>query len=333
MDKLFIGDKNVDTEILLRIEDERDLLYRCNVNKYTRKLCDDNFFRRRAQMKYPNSLLYKNKETSWKNFYLNLIYYIDKLEREYKFDYKFGDPEEIYNILLIDNKDVALERAAKANYTDLVEYFINNHLVDEYEDWIYILQFGAQNKNKKLIEIAISKGANNFDDGLRFAALNQDEELIRYFMDKGADPNLGLFGAAEAGNVNLINYFLSKGGNDWNKVMLGAAKGGHYNLVLDAIKMGNKENTVFKFENGLTNSVSSGNLDLVKYFIEKENIKDQNSISNAVISVIYNNPKNAIDILNYLETQGFNNWDFGLMISNNNKKNKFIEYFKNKLEN
>jgi hypothetical protein len=327
--KLLSGNVDVDREILFRVEDDEDLLRVCSANKYAfKEVCNDKFFQNRTVKKFPKTVPLKPKEMTWKNYYLNLLYYIDKLKREYDFDYKGErDPEEIYNILLIDNHEVGLERATQKNYTNLVKYFIDKGLVDEYEDWDTILGEATGNENKELIDIAIERGATDFDHALYEAAKVNNKELIKFFLDKGADSNRGLSGAAERKNVNLINYFLSLKNDvwSWNEIMLGASEGGHYDLAMEAIKNGDRE--ILIFDNAMFLSAESGNLDLLKYFIEVEQTNEPVNISNAVVSVIRKNPKNAKEILNYLETKGFNNWDYALQWAKFFKRDKLIKFF------
>jgi len=55
---------------------------------------------------------------------------------------------------------------------------------------------------------------------------------VEYFVSKGAnDWNHGMCGAASGGHTNLVMYFVSKGANNWNWGMREAAFGGHMDLV------------------------------------------------------------------------------------------------------
>lgn len=331
--KLLSGNVDADREILFRVEDDKDLLTICSVNKYAfNDVCNDKFFQNRTIKKYPNTVNLKPKEMSWKNYYLHLIYYIDKIKRQ-GFDYQGErDPEEIYNILLIKNPEVGLERAAQKNYPSLVNHFIQAEMVEEYNDWDTILLEGTKNENKEIIDIAIKKGANDFGYGLAIAAKLNNKELIDFFIEKGGDLNQGLGGAAEAHNIDLINYFLSKKSNEWswNEILLGASRGGHYDLVIEAIE--NEKNGNLFLNDAMEMSAGSGNLKLLKYFVETLGINGSVFISNAVSNVIFNNYKNPEEIIDYLESKGFNNWEYAILLAKRNKRKELVDLFMKKMD-
>lgn len=134
------GNKDVDKLILEKIDSDRDLLKTCSVNSYFKNLCDDDFFRKRLRQKYPFLFDLKSKEISWKNYYLKSVYYIDKMKREYDFDFtskSFGTPKEYYDILAgrkTNGKKIAFTNERDAfhwgefasennNFKDLQNYF------------------------------------------------------------------------------------------------------------------------------------------------------------------------------------------------------------------
>ena len=86
MKKLSLGEnKDVDRNILLSLSD-RQILEVCSLNKYyVETVCDDEFFHRILQQRYPGSILWnkewerKMKKKSWKQLYIETIYYLGKL--------------------------------------------------------------------------------------------------------------------------------------------------------------------------------------------------------------------------------------------------------------
>ena len=53
--------KDTDREILLRLSDN-ELIKTCSLNKYLlNNVCDDNFFKRRLQLTYPDTLRFYNE--------------------------------------------------------------------------------------------------------------------------------------------------------------------------------------------------------------------------------------------------------------------------------
>jgi hypothetical protein len=95
------GDKNVDTLILEKL-DNKTLLETCSLNSYLFGLCDNNFFKNRMKKEYFNIFQNKPENLSWKDYFLRTIFYIDKMKREYNFDFtnkSSGDPKNYYLIL------------------------------------------------------------------------------------------------------------------------------------------------------------------------------------------------------------------------------------------
>ncbi len=130
------GIKDVDREILLRVEDDQQILNICSLNKYFVEVCNDIFFRNRLAFKYPDTLVFKPDDISWKKYYLSVLNYIKKLLTEYKFHFKTGDPKKYYEIFLWETgeyKDAPwfyatqqVYLASKYSYIDLLNILLNN---------------------------------------------------------------------------------------------------------------------------------------------------------------------------------------------------------------
>ena len=99
--------KDIDREILLSMDKDEDLLKACSVNKYfLNGVCDDMFFKNRLMKKYPNTLKYKNLENkktnfnklSWKQYFLQVVFYITKLKEDYEYIYTVGNFQTQYKI-------------------------------------------------------------------------------------------------------------------------------------------------------------------------------------------------------------------------------------------
>lgn len=120
--------KDVDREILLYLDD-KTFIKMCNLNSYFRdRICDDNVFKGRLLYKYPQILQYKN-DKSWKDFFLEVIYYTNKLKEDFNFDYINGDYQLQYQ-LLAENypknmKNLFIE-ASKSGDFDLVKFTLYN---------------------------------------------------------------------------------------------------------------------------------------------------------------------------------------------------------------
>jgi len=98
--KPFSGIKDIDLMILSELDDV-DLLKICGTislkNTYINHICSDQiFWKNRLLKNFSNVDLSKWKELSWKDKYLRIVYYIDKMKREYDFDFIKGDPRLYY---------------------------------------------------------------------------------------------------------------------------------------------------------------------------------------------------------------------------------------------
>lgn len=101
--------KDTDRMILEKLDD-KDLFNALLTNKYFYSLTDENFWKRRLLERYPNTVEYKKNET-WKQYYLKMVYYIDKIGKLHKFEITKrtkGDPLFYYNFL--KSKDFRIGR-------------------------------------------------------------------------------------------------------------------------------------------------------------------------------------------------------------------------------
>ncbi len=63
-------------------------------------------------------------------------------------------------------------------------------------------------------------------------------DMVNFFIEKGADDWIvGMMLAAEGGHKDIVDFFIEKGVNNWNIGMQSAAEGGHKDLVKFFIKM------------------------------------------------------------------------------------------------
>ncbi len=72
------GIRDVDREILMKLDDY-SLLKTCSLNNFRKSVCDDSFLERRLRETYFETLKYKPENKSWKQYFLEVIYYMDKL--------------------------------------------------------------------------------------------------------------------------------------------------------------------------------------------------------------------------------------------------------------
>jgi hypothetical protein len=95
------GDMDINSYLNIALyADDRTLLSMMNVSKSHQYKFDDNFFKKYLELHYPQSLMYKPMSKTFKRYYLELIYAIDILKREYNFDYTQSNDQDILQIYL-----------------------------------------------------------------------------------------------------------------------------------------------------------------------------------------------------------------------------------------
>jgi hypothetical protein len=84
-------------EYLLNFADDKTVLSMLSVNK---KFNDDEFFEKIMKKRYPTIIEYKKLDESWKDFYIEQIYWISKTREEFNFEpLPYILPKYIYRIL------------------------------------------------------------------------------------------------------------------------------------------------------------------------------------------------------------------------------------------
>lgn len=177
--------KDIDRKILSEIDNDTKLLELCSLNKYFfYQVCDEIFFQNRLIQKYPQLLLHKQENETWKDFYLKILYYVSKLKEDFDFisESNNGNPiiqyailkkfkkiiperffelvityneidiikyvKERYNIIFNIYANIILNIAVRENKYDIVKY-----LLDEAE-----VSSAGRNNNLKSFEIAAKNG-------------------------------------------------------------------------------------------------------------------------------------------------------------------------------
>ena len=172
------GIKDVDKEILLRIDSDADFLKMRCINSYFLSLYDEQYFQRRLKYKYPGTIEYKYGE--WKYFYFHTSHYIAKLKKE-GFDYEKygrGNPEKIFYKInrYRDTNDWGLFEAARKRKHDLVDYYISKTTVSK-----HVLNYGligaAMTGDWNVINFLISKGADDW----KKAMINSIDDDVKHF--------------------------------------------------------------------------------------------------------------------------------------------------------
>ncbi len=131
MEKYFSKNKDVDRLILQELDD-RSLFETLLTSKYAYEITiGRDFWRNRLMLKYPATLSYKPSNLNWKEYYLSVVYYIDKLKREESFDYTYGDPIYLYKLVNRKNPriivDIVRELHEHKNYDAVFHIFKRVH--------------------------------------------------------------------------------------------------------------------------------------------------------------------------------------------------------------
>ena len=135
---------------------------------------------------------------------------------------------------------------------------INQYLNDE-EFWRirfekdYPSDFDKVNKLKQrswkdfslLLIKYIDLSYGHYEEAMYYAAEGGHRDLVDFFISKGANNwNMAMYYAAERGHRDLVDFFISKGANSLKLAMDYAEKAGHRDLVDFLISKGAKD--IFK---------------------------------------------------------------------------------------
>ncbi len=131
----FTNVKDLDREILMKLPDD-DLIKVCSLNKYMfQSVCDEQFFHRRLQQYYPDIMLNYVKrpyDKTWRQYFLEIVYYINKLKEKYNYTYSSGSPEIQYKIFKkSENNDELLIRAVRKGELEIVQEAIRRGVSPE----------------------------------------------------------------------------------------------------------------------------------------------------------------------------------------------------------
>lgn len=131
--------------------------------------------------------------------------------------------------------------------------------------------------NVEIINLTISKGANDWDGSLYFACKTGKTgktdktgdvsylEIIEFFISKGAT-NLDkcLYEACKNNNMDIVEILINRGANNWDEGMFGACVGGFMDIVKFMINKG-----AANWNEGLKAACEGGCMDIVNFMITK----------------------------------------------------------------
>src|SRR3990172_2456018 len=132
--------------------------------------------------------------------------------------------------------------ACIGGHHDLVDFMINNYLLDVY--WNLGLYGACRGGHRDLVDLMIHKDDDNWDDdnwddGLYGACRGGHIDIVKLLIEKGATNwSKGLDGACRCGNIDIIELLIKNEADDWNSGLYGACRGGHIDIIKLMIEKG-----------------------------------------------------------------------------------------------
>jgi hypothetical protein len=141
MERSLTKTRDIDKKILDDLDD-KSLLNFCKTSKYGEMLCqDETFWKRRFISKF--GAADKNPDRKWKDFYLKIVYYLDKYKNNDRALFNVSTKGirnlDIIKFFLVRGANVnrGLNGASKGGHIDLVDYFIEREADDYLKSYIY----------------------------------------------------------------------------------------------------------------------------------------------------------------------------------------------------
>ena len=189
-------------EYLTNFADDRTILNMLSVNK---KFNDEQFFRRVMERKYP--LLIPLKRGTYKELFIQMSYYIAKLEEEFGIPYiatKGYNPRLFYKIF--QNKpgmiyESAMLSAAEGGHADIV----NSMLAKGANNFDAAMRYAAQGGHLNIVKMMVEQGATGFTSALIEATRHDQLEIVKYLLTK--NPSLIVFVRTfAAGHMDIVHF-------------------------------------------------------------------------------------------------------------------------------
>jgi len=265
--------KDTDFLILEHLSDD-SLFYICTVCKYIASLLQtENFWRNRISNRYPLLVRYCDC-TSWKQFYLKMMFYINTIEKKWGIPYIASseyNPETVYKEYFeLDNNtgncyDEVLPYVGETGDINLAKLLFSKGARVMIND----LTVEAALHNKlPLLKFLIEEKKASSKEALYGAASSANYKLIEHLISAYDIKNIdhGYMGAVNAKNIQLMEYFESFGFTKFPSALYFASEKGYVNIVEYLLKK--HEFTILEKVKSLFEAAMSDEPDVVKLFVE-----------------------------------------------------------------
>src|SRR3989304_4421087 len=132
--------------------------------------------------------------------------------------------------------------ACIGGHHDLVDFMINNYLLDVY--WNLGLYGACRGGHIDLAKLMIDSGADDWGSGFQSACRGGHRDLVDLMIDKDDDNwdddncDDGLYGACRGGHIDIVKLLIEKGATNWSKGLDGACRGGNIDIIKLMIEKG-----------------------------------------------------------------------------------------------
>lgn len=275
--------------------------------------------------------LLKNPDRSWYDYYhLTFQYrrnYTVPKALELVSQKGYMDLVKVFANMITGSSDRlvrAAYSAAKAGQIEILKYLVNS-----ISDGMNKSERSTTNEERSTASAVlrrIARGAIlNWNFIMESAAKGNHVDIIQYAIDNGADDwDAGLYGAAKGNNKFLVLFFIGKGSEYWNLGLEASAKGGNKSLIDFFIEKGANN-----WRRGIYGSARGGHRSLVDFFIKKciagGKTPDWNS---GLRAAARGGHKSLID---FFVSKGANDWESALQLSIRGRHNDLECFFRLRL--
>ena len=214
---------------LTNFADDRTILNMLSVNK---KFNDDNFFKQVMKRKYPLLLRYKEKQQTWKQFFISTVYCIEKIEETHNIPYysiEGYNPKEYCNYSSKKNiLNGMMIKAPEGGQIEMVKLMIEQGA----NDFNLAMAIAAKYGHIDIVKLMIQYGSTHFDTAMAYTAKGGHIDIVKLMIQHGAtDFDSAMANSAYGGHIDIVKLMIKEGATDFDSAMANSAYGGHIDVV------------------------------------------------------------------------------------------------------